>query len=167
MGQAIEILVLRALALEARGDTEEATDSLENALSLAEPGRLVRLFVDEGPPVAALLSKVLRRRREVGPHDDGPGRYAGELLRHFATATARSTGGQVPGPTVPGLEPLSEREREVLRLLAAGRSNAEIAESLYLAVGTVKAHVHRIYGKLLVRNRTEAVARAGELGLLD
>jgi LuxR family maltose regulon positive regulatory protein len=167
VGQAIEILVLRARALEARGDTEEATDSLEKALTLAEPGGWVRLFVDEGPPVAALLPKVLRRRREVGPHEDAPGRYAGELLRHFATEMARSTGGRVLGPSVPGLEQLSERELEVLRLLAAGRSNAEIAGSLYLAVGTVKVHVHHIYGKLLVRNRTEAVARAGELGLLD
>jgi LuxR family maltose regulon positive regulatory protein len=68
---------------------------------------------------------------------------------------------------LPGIEPLSERELEVLRLLAAGRSNPQIARELYLAVGTVKSHVHRIYGKLLVRNRTEAVARSRELGLLE
>jgi LuxR family maltose regulon positive regulatory protein len=160
MGQAIEILVLQALALEARGNTEEATDSLERALSLAEPEGFVRLFVDEGPPMAALLSKLLRRRL-----DNGASEYAGELLKHFAAAPP--DGGRVREPVVPGFEPLSERELEVLRLLAAGRSNAEIARELYLAVGTVKAHVHRIYGKLLVRNRTQAVARATELNLLD
>ena len=66
----------------------------------------------------------------------------------------------------PGIEPLSEREIEVLELVAAGRSNAEIAGELYLSVGTVKAHVHHIFGKLLVRNRSQAVARARELHLL-
>ena len=166
MGQAIEILVLRALVLEARGDTDEAMNSLERALSLAEPESFVRLFVDEGPPMAALLSKVLRKRRDGDPRD-GASEYAGELLKHFAAEAAPSNGERTRGVPVPGLEPLSGRELEVLRLLAAGRSNTEIARELYLALGTVKAHVHHIYGKLLVRNRTEAVARASELRLLD
>jgi LuxR family maltose regulon positive regulatory protein len=141
-------------------------NSLERALSLAEPESFVRLFVDEGPPMAVLLSKVLRKRRDSDPRD-GASEYAGELLKHFATEAAPSNGERTRGVAVPGLEPLSGRELEVLRLLAAGRSNTEIARELYLALGTVKAHVHHIYGKLLVRNRTEAVARASELRLLD
>jgi LuxR family maltose regulon positive regulatory protein len=167
MGQAMEILMLRALALESRGDTEEAMDLLQRALSLAAPEGFVRLFLDEGPPMAALLSTFLRRRREDGSRGDAPGEYAGELLRRFAVEVAPSDGGRAPAAPVPGLEPLSERELEVLQLLAAGRSNAEIARELFLAVGTVKAHLHRIYGKLLVRNRAEAIARSRELGLLD
>ena len=161
----IELLVLLALACERRGDTGEALDHLEHALALAEPEGFVRLFVDEGPPMAALLSGLLRRRREDVSRNGESVEYAAELLGRFAVETSGGEGAQAA--PLPGLEPLSERELEVLRLLAAGRSNPQIARELYLAVGTVKSHVHRIYGKLLVRNRTEAVARSRELGLLE
>ena len=169
MGQVIEILVLRALALESRGGAEEAMDALGRALTLAAPEGFVRLFLDEGVPMAALLSRLLRRRRADGVGNGVAGEYAGELLRRFAVeAPPRSEGRRAPaGPLLVGFEPLSERELQVLRLLAAGRSNTQIARELYLALGTVKAHVHRIYGKLLVGNRTEAILRSRELGLLD
>jgi LuxR family maltose regulon positive regulatory protein len=161
----IELLVLLALVFERLGDNGEALDHLEHALALAEPEGFVRLFVDEGPPMAALLSGLLRRRREDVSRKGESVEYAGELLGRFAVEASGGEGAQAAA--LPGLEPLSERELEVLRLLAAGRSNPQIARELYLAVGTVKSHVHRIYGKLLVRNRTEAVARSRELGLLE
>ena len=98
-------------------------------------------------------------------HPRRPDVYAGRLLEHFALEAADSGNGGSRSGRAPGLEPLSERELEVLELVAAGRSNAEIAGELYLSVGTVKAHVHHIFGKLLVRNRSQAVARARELRL--
>ncbi|HEX2182799.1 MAG TPA: LuxR C-terminal-related transcriptional regulator [Rubrobacteraceae bacterium] len=163
----IELLALLALARERRDNSGEALDHLERALALAEPEGFVSLFVDEGPPMAALLSGLLRRRRrrEDASRNGGPVEYAAELLGRFAVRAP--AGGGPPVAQLPGLEPLSERELEVLRLLAAGRSNPQIARELYLAVGTIKAHVHRIYGKLLVKNRTEAVARSRQLGLID
>ena len=162
----IELLVLRALALNGRGDTEGALNSSTRALALAEPEGFVRLFVDEGRPMAALLERLIREPRDGGTHAVAPDGYVGKLLEHLALeAPPPSDGGPRRRP-VPGLEPLSEREVEVLELVAAGRSNAEIADELYLSVGTVKAHVHHIFGKLLVRNRSQAVARARELRLL-
>ena len=163
----IELRVLLALASERLGATDEALEQLERALTLAEPEGFVRVFVDEGLPMAALLERVIRKPRDDGSYIGAPDVYAGRLLEHFALQAADSGNG---GPRIgraPGLEPLSGREVEVLELVAAGRSNAEIAGELYLSVGTVKAHVHHIFGKLLVRNRSQAVARARELRLLD
>ena len=162
----IELLVLHALALNGRGDTEEALGFLEQALSLAEPEGFVRVFVDEGLPMAALLERVIREPRDDGSYNGAPDVYAGRLLEHIALQAADSGNGGPRSGRAPGLEPLSGREVEVLELVAAGRSNAEIAGELYLSVGTVKAHVHHIFGKLLVRNRSQAVARARELRLL-
>jgi ATP/maltotriose-dependent transcriptional regulator MalT len=166
----IELLILRALALNKRGDTDGALDSLKRAVALAEPESFVRLFVDEGPPMAALLRRLIREPQDDESYAASPDGYAGRLLAHFAAETglyANSGNGTSRSGRTPGLEPLSEREIEVLKLVAAGRSNAEIAGELYLSVGTVKAHVHHIFGKLLVRNRSQAVARARELRLLD
>jgi ATP/maltotriose-dependent transcriptional regulator MalT len=114
----------------------------------------------------------LRRTRE--PLEDGsyaatPDGYAGRLLEHFAAETGlydNSGDGISRSGRAPGLEPLSEREIVVLELVASGHSNAEIAGELYLSVGTVKAHVHHIFDKLLVRNSSQAVARVGELRML-
>jgi len=174
IAHAIELLALLALAFERRGDNGEALDHLRRALALAGPEGFVRPFVDEGPPMAALLERLIREPRDDGSHavapDGAPDVYAGRLLEHFALEAALAA---PPGnwrsrrARVAGLEPLSEREIEVLELVAAGRSNAEIAEELYLSVGTVKAHLHHIFGKLLVRNRSQAVARARELRLLS
>jgi LuxR family transcriptional regulator, maltose regulon positive regulatory protein len=169
MAHAIELLALHALASEHRGATEEALGHLRRSLALAEPEGFVRLFVDEGPPMAAMLARLIRESQDDGSFAATPDGYAGRLLEHFATETGpydnSGNGAQRRGHG-PGLEPLSEREIEVLELVAAGRSNAEIARELYLSVGTVKAHVHHIFGKLLVRNRSQAVARARELQLL-
>src|SRR5919107_917372 len=170
MAHEIELRVLLALASERLGATGEALERLERALSLAEPEGFVRVFVDEGLPMAALLERVIREPRDVGSYDGAPHGapdvYAGRLLEHFALEAVDSGNGGPRSGRAPGLEPLSRREVEVLELVAAGRSNAEIAGELYLSVGTVKAHVHHIFGKLLVRNRSQAVARARELRLL-
>ena len=165
----IELLALRALASERQNSTEHALGYLRHALTLAEPEGFVRLFVDEGPPMAVLLKRLIRNRQvgEFGGelHETRDG-YAGRLLERFALEAPPSSNGSARRSLAPGLEPLSEREVEVLGLVAAGRSNAEIARELYLSLGTVKAHIHHIFGKLLVRNRSQAVARARELRLL-
>jgi LuxR family transcriptional regulator, maltose regulon positive regulatory protein len=165
MAHAIELRALLALTYERLGATGEALEHLQRALTLAEPEGFVRVFVDEGLPMAALLERVIRSPQDDGSYDGTPDIYAGTLLEHFALQ-ADSGNGRPRSGRAPGLEPLSGREVEVLELVAAGRSNAEIASELYLSVGTVKAHVHHIFGKLLVRNRFQAVARARELRLL-
>ncbi|HEX2739734.1 MAG TPA: LuxR C-terminal-related transcriptional regulator, partial [Rubrobacter sp.] len=166
MAHVIELLVLLALASERQGAREVALGHLDLALALAEPEGFVRVFVDEGPPMAALLERLLRESRHQGSYATTDG-YAGRLLERFATGLYDNPGNGAPrSGHVPGLEPLSQREIEVLELVAAGLSNAQIARELYLSVGTVKAHVHHIFGKLIVRNRSQAVARARELRLL-
>jgi LuxR family transcriptional regulator, maltose regulon positive regulatory protein len=160
------LLTLLALASERRGDTGLALDHLRAALALAEVEGFVRVFIDEGPPMAALLRRLIQESRDDGDASNGgPEGYAGRMLERFVLESPRSI--NAAPPQVPGIEALSDREVEVLSLVAEGRSNAEIASELYLSVGTVKAHVHHIFGKLLVRNRSQAVARARELQLLD
>jgi LuxR family transcriptional regulator, maltose regulon positive regulatory protein len=125
----------------------------------------VRVFADEGAPMAALLGRLVAAQRTPQTAARGiPLSYLGRLVRAFHQAGPRAG----PGTTVaPGLvEPLSERELEVLRLLAAGKPNQQIAEELVVAVNTVKKHVAHILDKLGAANRTEATARARELGLL-
>jgi LuxR family transcriptional regulator, maltose regulon positive regulatory protein len=153
--------VLLALASEQRGETARALDHLKAAL--AGPEGFVRVFVDEGPPMAALLRRLIQHDGDTP--NGSPDGYAGWLLERFALESAPSGNGG--SRQAPGIEPLSDREVEVLALVADGRTNAQIAAELYLSVGTVKAHVHHIFGKLLVRNRSQAVARARELHLLD
>ena len=160
-GRAIEILVLQALAHEARGDIPAALVPLERALTLAEPEGYVRVFVDEGRPMAQLLS-------EAAAHGIMPD-YTARLLAVFEAEEHKSEDGSrlPPAPSARSLtEPLSQRELEVLQLIAQGLSNREIGERLFLALITVKGHNRNIFRKLQVRRRTEAVARARELGLL-
>jgi len=166
-GSIIEIQALRALALAARGDHASALGALAEALTLARPGGYVRVFVDEGAPMHALLAQLsaARPRRQ----DDAARRfdrgYLAALLRAFGqpdTAPPRTRAASPPGL----VDPLTDRELEVLRLLAAGRSNQRIAHDLVVALDTVKKHVTHLLGKLGASNRTEAVARARELGLL-
>jgi LuxR family transcriptional regulator, maltose regulon positive regulatory protein len=155
-GNLIEILVLQSLAAEARDDVPHAIDPLERALSLAEPEGYVRVFVDEGARMARLLAEA--RARGVLPD------YTGRLL---AAITPADPAGPRPSSQAEApAEPLTERELEVLRLVAGGRSNREIADRLFLALDTVKGHNRRIFAKLEVQRRTEAIARARELGLL-
>jgi len=158
MGSVIEILVLQALALEARGDIPPALMSLERALILAEPEGYLRIFIDEGMPMAHLLS-------EAAAHGIMPD-YTGKLLAVFEAKSQKSEDKAFLPPVQPLIEPLSDRELEVLQLMALGLSNRQISERLFLALSTVKGHNRRIFGKLDVQRRTEAVARGHELGLL-
>lgn len=152
-GVQIEALALQALAHWRRGERAGAMTALERALRLAEPEGYVRLFADLGLPMARLLQEA--RSRAVLPE------YVERLLAAFGGdhAFAPLTEKALP-------EPLSPREREVLRLAAAGLTNREIAERLGIAAETVKKHTASIYGKLGVRSRTEAAARARELDVL-
>jgi LuxR family transcriptional regulator, maltose regulon positive regulatory protein len=169
-GSIIEIQALRALALTASGDEAAAVAALIEALTLAQAQGYVRVFVDEGPPMATLLGTLLAAQRtgktSVG---DVPLTYLGRLVRAFAQDAAGSAPGvETSGAVASGLvTQLSERELDVLRLLATGEQNQEIADELYLALNTVKKHVTHIFEKLGAANRTEAAARARELGLLS
>jgi LuxR family maltose regulon positive regulatory protein len=149
----IEIQVLWALACQAQGDLAGALTALEGALSLAEPGGFVRIFVDAGRPMARLLYEAAERGTAPA--------YTGTLLAAFPAETP------LPPPGSPEMiEPLTGRELEVLALIAEGLSNQEIARRLVLSLSTVKWHTGNIYGKLAVKNRTQAVAKARALGVL-
>jgi LuxR family maltose regulon positive regulatory protein len=175
-GPLIEILRLQALTLKAQGQTEQALALLKDALSLAEPGGYTRSFVDEGQEMAELLEQLgdsLRRERltSKAPEVDRLIRYTHKLLDAFGRDTSQTVD-DIPAtksrhPSKETLiEPLSERELEVLRLLVAGKSNRDIADELVIAVGTVKKHLSNIFGKLGAQNRTECAARARELNLV-
>jgi LuxR family maltose regulon positive regulatory protein len=155
----LEALALKALALQALGDVTQALDALEQALSLAEPGGFVHLFVEKGPAMARLLRHAASRG--IAPA------YVGRLLASF-DAPAQERPRETPpyAPAHPLVEPLTERELEVLRLLPSHLSSTEIAENLYISVHTARFHIKNIYGKLNVHSRADAVARARDLGLL-
>jgi len=156
-GSVIEISILQALAYQVQGDAAGALTALERALSLAEAQDYVRVFADEGQPMAQLLQETLSRG--ISPD------YVAELLGALRNERKAPRPRAAPSPT-PLIEPLSEREIEVLELLADGLSNREIARKLFVTVGTVKWHLHNIYGKLGVRSRVQAVSQARELSLL-
>jgi LuxR family maltose regulon positive regulatory protein len=153
-GSAIKILALQALALAERGDTRQSLSVLERALSLAAPEGYVRAFVDEGRSMAHLLSQV-----QTAPQGTWPD-YVDRLLAAFDQSTATAPVAQAL------IEPLTERELEVLHLIATGLSNREIAQELVIAISTVKSHIHHIYGKLGVESRTQAMGKAQALDLL-
>ncbi len=156
MGSVIEILVLQALVHGTQADIPSALSALARALALAEPEGYVRIFVDEGRPMAQLLSEAATR----GLTPD----YTRKLLAAFGPEMLPSRADSAQ-PVTDG-DSLSPRELELLRLVAQGLSNQEIGERLFLALDTVKGHNRRIYAKLQVQRRTEAVARARELGLI-
>ena len=158
MGSVIEILVLQALAYHAQGDLPAALLPLKHALALAEPEGYVRMFLDEGSSMLQLLSEA--SAREIMPD------YTNKLLAAFEAEKRKSEGKSPLPPTQPLIEPLSQRELEILQLIAQGLSNRQIGERLFLALDTVKGHNRIIFDKLQVQRRTEAVARAHELGLL-
>ncbi len=150
-GSVIEILVLQALANLLQGDIPAALVPLQQALTLAEPEGYVRMFVDEGPPMALLLEAAAK-------HGIAPN-YVRHLLTAFGSAEDRT-------PVKQGLiEPLSERELEVLRLLATGLNGPEIARELVVSLNTMRTHTKNIYSKLGVNDRRAAVRRAKELDL--
>jgi LuxR family maltose regulon positive regulatory protein len=160
-GSLIEVLVLQAVALDMRADTDAALAALEQALGLARSEGYMRMFLDEGKPMATLFKIAMTKWK-----DQDLLAYARRLLDAFYQAEAEPPVPPKASPGGPLIEPLSERELEVLRLMAAGCPNSEIAKQLIIAVGTAKRHTANIFDKLDVRNRTEAVAKARQLGLL-
>jgi LuxR family maltose regulon positive regulatory protein len=161
----LKVMVLQAIAHYTHGDKDKAKDKavglLREALAMATAGGFIRTFIDEGTAMAQLLS-------EAASHEGMPG-YACKLLAAFEIEKKNSEdpSALTPASTAQLLnEPLSQRELEVLRLIAQGLSNQEIGERLFVALTTVKGHNQKIFGKLQVQRRTEAVARAQALGLL-
>ncbi len=167
-GSVIEIQALQALALAAAGDENAAVDTLAQALMLGCSQGYVRVFADEGAPMAALLGRLVAAQK--ADHDVARGVPLGclaRLLRAFGEPPAAAGARQHAAAAVPGLvEQLTPRELEILALLAAGTPNPRIAEQLVVSLDTVKKHVSHLLGKLGAANRTEAVTRARELGLI-
>jgi LuxR family maltose regulon positive regulatory protein len=158
LGAVIQLLILRSLAQSRAGATREAQTDVERALLLGEPEGYARVFLDEGQPMQMLLAQWLAHASAGALRE-----YAARLLGQFG---AEAEGRATPAETGELMEPLSQRELEVLHLMALGRTNLEIARQLIVARGTVKAHTASIFRKLDVGNRTEAVARARELKIL-
>jgi LuxR family transcriptional regulator, maltose regulon positive regulatory protein len=169
-GRLIEIMILKALTILRMGDTAEANIALAKSLSLAESEGYLRIFLDEGQPMQMLLAQWLSHANAGLLRD-----YAIHLLSQFdaempgisaAQKKISPTGDPAANSGQALVEPLSQRELEVLHLIAVGSTNQEIARQLIVSPGTVKAHTSSIYRKLDVANRTEAVARARQLGIL-
>ena len=150
-GRLMEVLLLQALVQQQLSNSSEAVERLNEALAIGEPEGYVRMFSDEGKPVVPLLHQAAAQR--IAPE------YIARLL-----AALGSSRGEMPADLL--LDPLSERELEILRLIATGVSNKDLAAKLVLTVGTVKWHLNNIYSKLGVRSRTQAVAKARDLGLI-
>jgi LuxR family maltose regulon positive regulatory protein len=165
MGSVIEILVLLALALKERDDPDEALVALQRALMLAQPEGYVRVFVDEGEPMAALLSEYLNARRKE-PREASH-RILLDYVRRLLGAFESPRLSAEPSTEAPLLAPLTAREREVLDLIASGLSNREIANRLFVEVSTVKSYANSIFRKLGVQSRTQAVAEARALHLIS
>ena len=169
-GSLIEIHALKAIALLGLDELQQAVVEVESALALAEPEGYVRTFLDEGQPMSTLLSLV------ANDPSSPRSKYALRLLTAFKEESGNMRFIDQPmapyvysapmHPVESLIEPLSQRELDVLHLMALGNTNQEIARQLIVAPGTVKAHTARIYRKLDVANRTEAVARARQLGIL-
>jgi LuxR family maltose regulon positive regulatory protein len=158
LGWVIAALILEALGFQMAGDLGRASAALARALSLAEPEGYTRSFTDEGVLMARLLYQAAGKN--IAPE------YVGRLLAASSTPELEP-GDQAPRQAEsPRVEALTERELEVLRLIAEGLSNREVAEQLFLSLSTVKVHTHNIYGKLDVNSRTQAIARARALGIL-
>jgi LuxR family maltose regulon positive regulatory protein len=156
MGHATRVLVLRAIVLQANGQVDPALSALSRALSLAEPEGYVRAFVDEGAAMAHLLRLAISRGTTT--------RYAHDLLAALEDETR--DGEPVLSASAELIDPLSEREMEVLRLLITHLSRKEIADQLCVSLNTVRFHFKNIYSKLGVHSRSDAVRRAEELNLL-
>jgi LuxR family transcriptional regulator, maltose regulon positive regulatory protein len=156
--ETIKTLVLQALVFAESSDKDKASQALERALALAEPGGFVRIFLDEGPPMAQLLSETAARGMMTN--------YIGRLLTAFECDAQPSEAKPDLSTSQPLIDPLTQRELDILRLIAQGLSNQTISQRLFLALSTVKGHNRIIFDKLQVQSRTEAVARARELGLL-
>jgi LuxR family maltose regulon positive regulatory protein len=156
----LRAIILQAIVLFLQEDIDKAMDRIELALTLSEAGEYIQIFVDEGPPMARLLYEALSR--EISPE------YVQKLLAAFPDVEPEKD--IMSKPFVSDsewIEPLSEREIEVLQLIAEGLSRQEIASELFLTLNTVKTHARNIYSKLGVNNQMQAVGKARGLGLLD
>ncbi|MCB0063848.1 MAG: tetratricopeptide repeat protein, partial [Caldilineaceae bacterium] len=168
----LRTMALQATVLAAANRREEAVQLLGETLALAEPGGWIRLFVDEGPSLAGLLTQLAPQAALYGVTPA----YIATLLAAFPTGDERDVGKADTPPTAPMTvspivdqplpEPLSDREIEVLQLIAAGHKNQEIADELFVSLNTVRYHTKNLYGKLGVNKRTQAVAKAQELRLI-
>ena len=147
---AIQMHLVMVLALSAQGRLDAAMNELKKTISLAQPGRFINVFVFEGQPVETLLDKILSGEKIP---------YAKKISMAFKSSKSLKKEGVL-------IEPLSEREIDVLLLLSAGLSNKEIADRLYISLNTVRTHTKNINSKLNVHSRTKAVARAKELGII-
>jgi LuxR family maltose regulon positive regulatory protein len=156
--ESLRAVVLQAVALHENGDKGKAVQVLGEALALADPGGFIRIFVDEGAPMAQLLSEAAAQGIMT--------EYIGKLLSVFEADDHKNEDRSGLSPAQILIDPLSPRELEILQLLAKGLSNRQIGERLFLALSTVKGHNRILFGKLQVHSRTEAIARARELGLL-
>jgi LuxR family transcriptional regulator, maltose regulon positive regulatory protein len=163
-GSLIRALILQAVAFHICDDSPKAAEALARALSLAEREQPLRVFADEGQPIVLLLEKVLDRQRK--------GQLAAPVSTEYAARLLTAMGKRAPSPA-PTRHPvghladaLSQRELEVLRLLADGLDSSEIAERLIIAVDTARKHIKNIYSKLGVHSRWEAIKHAEEYNLL-
>jgi LuxR family maltose regulon positive regulatory protein len=154
----LQIMMLQAVALQAHGDLDQAVQLLGEALALAAPGGFIRIFVDEGLPMAHLVSETAVR----GIMPD----YCGQLLAVFEAEGQEAKIESHPPPAQPLTDALTKRELEILRLINAGLKNKEIAEQLVISLNTVLYHIKNIYSKLGVNKRTQAIAKAKESHLI-
>ena len=162
----IDVLVLQALVHDARGDESHALKKLVEAIALAETGRFIRPFLDQGPEMADLLGRMVKQKPKL--------RYAGQILDVFGNGKTESSSdrsdyrsrSRSSFPDEPLIQPLTNREIEVLRMLAKGTSNNEIARRLFISPETVKRHLSTIYRKMDVKNRHQAVISAKSIGIL-
>jgi LuxR family maltose regulon positive regulatory protein len=153
-GRVVELFVLEALVFQGQKDTAKALDVLARAIAMAQPEGYVRVFLDEGEPMARLLYLARSRHNGAG--------YAAELLSALG-----DTGPMAQLPTQHLIEPLTARELEVLKLIQAGHSNQAIAVELVVSLGTVKRHISNVYAKLGAKSRTQAVSLGRELKLFE
>ena len=162
----IDILILQAMVRVVQGDESLALEKLAEALTLAEPGGFIRPFLDQGPEMADLLSRLVKRKPAA--------RYARHILKSFDGGKTPSSGDESYDrersrssyPDAPLIEPLTNREIEVLEMLGKGLSNNDIAQRLFISPETVKRHLSTIYSKLDVKNRHQAVISAKTFGIL-
>ena len=156
IGHLIDLFILQGLALDALGDLNQALSCLERALKLAEPQGFVRIFLDNGSPIYRLLTEAAKR--------DIAADYISKLLNQI-DKTTQPDGTNSP-PSALLVDPLSDRELEVLHLMAQDLSYKEMANQIMVSLNTVRTHVKNIYSKLMVHKRSQAVAKARELNLL-
>ncbi len=173
-GSAIEILLTQALLHQAQGNRVQALTTLERALTLTEPEGYIRIFVDEGEAMQLLISDFRHWHRAadavqvltIASCAHPLLGYVNRILDYFPHPMEEVLQSKIANSKPKMIEPLTDRELEILRLIADGHSNAEIGQQLFLALSTIKGHNLRIFNKLQAQNRTEAVARARELGLI-